>query len=128
MHLQVSKYRRVAQRLAGLLQHSLQGSFEAWHRATQHSSMQLARATQHWHIRHKRQLLRAWSTAASTLAVEAVTNAELADELLFERLGARAMLAWQEAADLQQQQRQGLCSAFEVVVRAEHKVCVVLVV
>lgn len=51
--LQVGKYRAVAQRLAGLLQHSLKGCFHAWRDSTDHARGQVRFYTCHtvvlWH-------------------------------------------------------------------------------
>ncbi|KAF8062705.1 aldo-keto reductase 2 [Scenedesmus sp. PABB004] len=107
-HVQVSKYRKVAQRLAGLLAHSLATCFRAWRAAADQARVDRLRAERHWAGAALRRLLPAWADAAADGA-RAREAAEAAADRRRRRALARAALAgWREELACLREQRGAL--------------------
>jgi hypothetical protein len=105
---QVSKYRKVAQKLAGLLQRTLSSCFASWRAATDQARVNALRAQRHAHTRLLMRLLPAWADAAAELHDQRLADEATADKLQRRVLLARACGGWREEVQVLHEQRQGL--------------------
>lgn len=107
---QVSKYRQVAQKLAGLLQRNLTSCFRSWREATDEARVNVLRAQRQHVISTLRKLLPAWQEAAIDSRADREAGEAAADKLRRRQLLSKACCGWAEEMQTVQEQRQGLWS------------------
>lgn len=105
---QVSKYRAVAQKLAGLLQRNLTTCFRSWREATDHARVSMLRAQRQHATRTLRKLLPAWLDTAAECREQREAAEASADKLQRRWLLSKACCGWVEELQIVQEQRQGL--------------------
>jgi hypothetical protein len=107
-HVQVSKYRKVAQKLASLLQRSLSSCFRSWREASDAARVSALRAQRHADAALLGRTLPAWADAAAQLAEQRAAGEAAADKLRRRALLAGMCGAWAEQMQVAREQRQGL--------------------
>jgi hypothetical protein len=107
----VRKYRRVADRLASLLEVSLRSAFAAWRGAAADGRVARLRAERHHAAAARRAALRAWRAAAAGGRERARSLEEGAAALRFALAGGHALAAWRGAAGLARARRAALARA-----------------
>lgn len=119
--VQISKYRRVAQRLAQLLQHSLASSFRAWREATDAARVRWRRAERHAAAKLMARVLPEWAALAASMQ-QWRSGAEAAAARRHRRAVCRALLrGWAAVAEHGRQQRALLWRV--VLLVAQHEAC-----
>jgi hypothetical protein len=117
--LQVSKYRKVAEKLASLLHHSLATCFRAWRDATDHARVDMLQAERHAATTTLRKLLPAWLDAAYELQQQRERNEAAADKMWRRRTAGRAIQGWVEECQVVREQRSALWRVLLLVLQAE---------
>jgi hypothetical protein len=117
--MQVSKYRKVAEKLAGLLHHNLATCFRAWRDATDHARVDMLQAERHAATTTLRKLLPAWLDAADELRQQRQRNEAAADKMRRRGLAGKALLGWVEECQVVRQQRAALWHVLLLVLQAE---------
>lgn len=117
--LQVSKYRKVAEKLASLLHHSLATCFRAWRDAADHARVDMLQAERHAATTTLRKLLPAWLDAADELKQQRVQNEAAADRMRRRGLAGKALQGWAEECAVLREQRSGLWRVLLLVLHAE---------
>lgn len=105
---QASKYRAVAQKLAGLLQRNLTTCFRSWREATNQARVSMLRAQRQHATSTLSKLLPAWQDVAAECREQREAAEAAADKLQRRWLLSRACCGWVEELQVVQVQRQGL--------------------
>jgi hypothetical protein len=117
--VQVSKYRKVAEKLASLLHHSLATCFRAWRDATDHARVDMLQAERHAATTILRKLVPAWLDAADELKQQRQHNEAAADKMRRRQLAGKALQGWIEECEVLREQRSGLWRVLLLVLQAE---------
>lgn len=104
----MKKYRKVAEKLAGLLQHNLSTCLRAWRAATDEAHVNRLRAERHAAFSLLAKFLPAWADTASDLRVDREAGEALADGFLRKRACQRVVTAWAEELQVVREQRAAL--------------------
>jgi hypothetical protein len=107
-HPQVSKYRQVAQKLAGLLARNLATCFRSWREAADEARVNLLRAQRQYTTSTLSKLLPAWQEAAAEARDLREAAEAAADKQQRRVLLSKACRGWVEEMQVVQAQRQGL--------------------
>jgi hypothetical protein len=117
--LQVSKYRKVAEKLASLLHHNLATCFRAWRDATDHARVDMLQAERHAATTTLRKLLPAWLDAADQLKQQRQSHEAAADKMRRRGLAGKALQGWVEECQVAREQRAALWHVLLLVLQAE---------
>jgi len=96
--VQVTKYRRVADKLASMLELSLRSAFAAWRGAAGAARVRRLQAERHAARTIRARMLAVWRSAAEEERERMGDAAARAEALWFASCGAAALSAWREAA------------------------------
>lgn len=108
VNLQVSKYRQVSQKLAGLLHRNLATCFSSWRGATDAARVNMLRAQRQHTTSTLSKLLPAWQDAAAEEREEREAAEGAADKFCRKQLLCKTYAGWVEQMQVVQAQRQGL--------------------
>jgi hypothetical protein len=113
--LQVKRFRRVADRLASVLELGLRSAFAAWRGAAGEARLRRLRAERAGDAAAARRAVHRWAAAAAG-GCERVRDREAAAEALwFASAGARALAAWHAARELAAARRAALARVVALV-------------
>eukprot|EP00775_Hariotina_reticulata_P009297 gene9297-9462_t len=117
--VQVSKYRKVAEKLAGLLQHSLSTCFRAWTDQAQQARVRMLQAERHASTKLLHKLLPAWKAAAEQLQQARAEASTVALWLLRQHTVKKVLQGWREEMLVVAEQRSGLWRLMLVLLHRE---------
>lgn len=121
MCLQVSKYRKVAEKLASLLQHNLATCLRAWRDASDQAHINMLRAERHAATVALHKLLPAWLETAQELKQERQQGEVAADRFRRRHVARLVLQGWRGEMQALHEQRAGLWRVMLLLLQLERE-------